>query len=73
MGNGKIYLTMINNFEEFLSLSQDQLLQTIYLKQYSWHQKNYMRLIVLYWCYIRELNMSISPYKLWESMYKRRF
>lgn len=73
MGNGKIYLTMINNFEDFLSLHQDKLLQTIYCNQYIWYQKIYIRLIVLYWCYIRKLNMSILPYQLWESMYKGRF
>lgn len=73
MGNGKVYLTMINNFEEFLSLQQDQLLQTIYFEQYSWYQKIYIRLVVLYWCYISKLNKDIHQCQLWESMYKGRF
>lgn len=63
----------INNFKQFLELSEIEQYEYLTGEKLNWWQKLRFKLVSKWWTNMRKVNPHLSAYDLWESMYKGRF
>lgn len=63
----------INNFKQFLELSEIEQYEYLTGAKLCWWQKLRFKLVGKWWINIRKVNPHLKAYDLWESMYKGRF
>lgn len=73
VGDDSVMEIAMNNFNEFLEMSEDRRLERLLGCNLYWYQRMYIRLISKWWSLWRDANPTLYAYDLWESIYKQRF
>lgn len=63
----------INNFKQFLELSEIKQYEYLTGVKLCWWQKLQFKFVSKWWITMRTMNPYLRAYDLWESMYKGRF
>lgn len=63
----------INNFKQFLELSEIEQYEYLTGEKLNWWQKLRFKLVSKWWTNMRKANPHLRAYDLWESMCKGRF